>query len=691
MPRCHLAARLLPPSLIAAACVLPAAPVAADAELGEVRVSAVGEKPRRAISLQAGALPAAVTVIGREEIERTNVGRDYSDLLRRVPGINAYGFGQGDIGSPVKMRGFTGTGAHGADVAIHVDGVPQNLPSASQGGPGMSDLSWLTPEMIERIEVIKGPFSALYGDQNRAGAINIVTRGGGESSVGLSVGSHGTARGTLVAAGGDGAAPDGVRTFAVADIYGSDGYRDNSESARGAFFGKASLRVGEALWALRANYYRADWKAPGYLRYADLLSGAVAPSARDPYAPPLWGDAERFGLVLTRAPARGEEGLRATAYVEHYDKSRANPVGGNVNALNVQSDRRAIAGGRLLYNHAFSPRAALAVGAELRSDRGSGINRRWDTSAGPGATYLSYWDLDLLSYGVFAQGQYRLLDDLKLVGGLRADAFDYRIDNRKLPAASLDYRASVTTPRAGFVWSPLPTLNIYANIGEGFRAPAERELSPAGTPGPLGATGGGATAGLAPPKVKARDLGFDALLGARWKLSASAYRSQNRNEIRETTPGSGVYAGVGDTTRNGWEADLRFFASDALGLYGSYGRVKGRIDTPLVAGQTLIAGLPEHTWRLGAEYAVPHAGGTLFLNGDAFYLSGAPYYSGTDPGPLFSRPYTRYDLRATFAQGRWRYTAWGTFQPRDFASEQAGSTLDPRPKAELGLGAVYRF
>ena len=88
---------------------------------------------------------------------------------------------------------------------------------------------------------------------------------------------------------------------------------------------------------------------------------------------------------------------------------------------------------------------------------------------------------------------------------------------------------------------------------------------------------------------------------------------------------------------------------------------------------------------------MPHAGGTLFLNGDAFYLSGAPYYSGTDPGPLFSRPYTRYDLRATFAQGRWRYTAWGTFQPRDFASEQAGSTLDPRPKAELGLGAVYRF
>ncbi len=134
----------------------------ADTQLPEIRISGSGEKPKGSLTIEASGLPAAVTVIGREEIERTNVGRDYTDLLRRVPGINAYSFGQGDIGSPIKMRGFTGTGAHGGDVAIYIDGVPQNFPSANQGGPGMSDLSWLTPDMIERIEVIKGPFSAVY-------------------------------------------------------------------------------------------------------------------------------------------------------------------------------------------------------------------------------------------------------------------------------------------------------------------------------------------------------------------------------------------------------------------------------------------------------------------------------------------------------------------------------------------------
>ncbi|MCC7313002.1 MAG: TonB-dependent receptor [Sulfuritalea sp.] len=659
----------------------------ADTQLPEIRISGSGEKPKGSLTIEASGLPAAVTVIGREEIERTNVGRDYTDLLRRVPGINAYSFGQGDIGSPIKMRGFTGTGAHGGDVAIYIDGVPQNFPSANQGGPGMSDLSWLTPDMIERIEVIKGPFSALYGDQNRAGAINIVTRNSGESSIGASVGSYGSARGTLVHS----AEHSSVRSFVVADLYRTDGYRDNSDGVRGSVFAKASMTVGDAVWALRGNYYKSDWNAPGYLRYTELVSGAVKPNDRDPYAPKLWGDTERYGLVLTRTPSKGEEGLHATAYAEHYDKRRANPVTGNVNALNVQNDDRAVAGARALYNIVFTDRAALAFGGEVRADRGTGVNQRWPTSAGPGNTYSNNWDLDLLTYGLFVQGQYRVLDSLKLVGGLRVDAFDYSIENRKRPAASLDYNKSVKTPRAGVVWTPVKTLDFFANVGEGFRSPAERELSPPGGVGPLGAAGGSPFPDLKPPKVKAYDFGFNAALGSQWKVSAAKYHSLNQGEIRETTPGSGVYANLGDTTRDGWEIDLHFFATDALSFYASYGKVKGRVNNPTTVEQNLISGLPEDTYRLGAEYATQLAGGRLFVNADAFHISGAPYYSGVSPAPLFSRPYTRYDLRLSFEQGRWRYTGFGTFQPRDYASEQAGATVDPRPKADVGVAVAYKF
>lgn len=675
------------PLAAALAMVWSACSNAAETQLAEVEISAQAEPTRSSTTLQAAGLPTSVTVIGREEIERTTIGGDYTDLLRRVPGISAYSFGQGDIGSPVKMRGFTGTGAHGGDVAIYVDGVPQNLPSANQGGPGMSDLSWLTADMIERIEVIKGPFSALYGDQNRAGAINIVTRGGGDSSIGASLGSYGEKRGTLVHGGTLGA----VRSFVVAEVYDTEGYRDNSGLTRSNLFAKASLETSGAVWALRGNYYKSDWDAPGYLSYASLVAGSVSPGDRDVGSPPLWGKAERYGLVLTRSPARGEAGLHATAFAEHYDKSRANGVSGNTNAYNVQNDHRWIAGGRMLYHFAPSPRASLTLGGELRHDQGTGVNQRWDSTAGPGSNYVNNWDLDLTSAGVFAQGQYRVFDELKLVGGLRTERFDYRIDNRKLPTASLDYDQSVTTPRFGLVWSPLAELEFFANSGEGFRSPAERELSPAGSLGPLGAAGGSAYPDLEPPKVKARDFGVTTHLGQRLRLSASRYHTLNENEIRETTAGSGIYAGIGDTTRDGWELEANLYATAALNFYGSIGRVRGRVNNPSNPGQDLISGLPERSYRLGFDYTAPFAAGTVLVNGDAYHITGMPYYSGSNPVPLFSRPYTRYDLRLAYEQGRNRYTVYATFQPREYASEQAGATVDPRPRTDFGVAFLHKF
>jgi outer membrane receptor for ferrienterochelin and colicin len=228
----------------------------AERILDTVTVSASGLKPRASLSTASEALPAAVTVIDQEEIARTNV-KDFTDLLRRVPGVNAFTYGQGDIGSPIRMRGFSGN-AHGGDVAIYVDGVPQNFPSASQGGSGMSDMSWLTADMIERIEVIKGPFSALYGDQARSGAINITTRNGGVSSFSTTLGRYGYARlnGVLTRADERG------NLFAAGEIITSDGYRDNSDLTRGNLFAKYTVPLSDGLLSTRPATLRWRICAP---------------------------------------------------------------------------------------------------------------------------------------------------------------------------------------------------------------------------------------------------------------------------------------------------------------------------------------------------------------------------------------------------------------------------------------------
>ena len=127
---------------------------------------------RSKVSNAAESLPTAVNTITAEDIPTLNVDRDISNIFRRVPGVVANNIDQGDTGNGFRMRGFTTNGTHGADVAVYVDGVPQNIPS-SQGGAGHGPvfLEWLTPQMIKRVDVIKGPVSALSGDQNRAGSV----------------------------------------------------------------------------------------------------------------------------------------------------------------------------------------------------------------------------------------------------------------------------------------------------------------------------------------------------------------------------------------------------------------------------------------------------------------------------------------------------------------------------------------
>ncbi|MCW5625613.1 MAG: TonB-dependent receptor plug domain-containing protein, partial [Burkholderiales bacterium] len=252
---------------------------AADMTTDPVLVRASGTNPKGSLSVGSEALPTTVTVIDEEEISRTNY-RDFTDLLRKVPGMNAFAYGQGDIGSPLRLRGFSAN-SHGGDTAVYVDGVPQNLPSASQGGSGMSDLSWLTPEMIERIEVIKGPFSALYGDQARGGVINIVTRKDGPSSVSGTMGRYdfGRLNGVLSTQTTRGS------FFGVAELFHTGGFRDNSDIDRGNLFAKYTVPLEGGALGLRGNYYRADFNQPGYLSINDLNAGVVHPNQDNPYAP----------------------------------------------------------------------------------------------------------------------------------------------------------------------------------------------------------------------------------------------------------------------------------------------------------------------------------------------------------------------------------------------------------------------
>src|SRR5690606_17981569 len=114
---------------------------------------------------------ASISVIPREKLEQGTY-RDLNDALRDIPGVivtgNRDNNGRGDI----SLRGM---GA--AYTLILVDGKRTSTRETQTNGSTGTDQSWVPPlEAIERIEVVRGPMSSLYGSDAMGGVVNIITR-----------------------------------------------------------------------------------------------------------------------------------------------------------------------------------------------------------------------------------------------------------------------------------------------------------------------------------------------------------------------------------------------------------------------------------------------------------------------------------------------------------------------------------
>jgi outer membrane receptor protein involved in Fe transport len=640
---------------------------------------------RSVVSNAPDSLPAAVTTITDEDIRTLNVDRDISNIYRRVPGVVANNIDQGDTGNGFRMRGFTTNGTHGADVAVYVDGVPQNIPS-SQGGAGHGPvfMEWLTPQMISRVDVIKGPISALYGDQSRAGSVNIETLDGGDvaSSIGMDIASFDGQRANLVL----GSEKDGLESLFIADTYKTNGYRKAAETNRDNYFWKLSRVIGDAKYSARFSHYESDFKNDGYLNLPALKAGTI--SRRDTDNLYGFGNANRNTYVLNRTPAEGEEGLYYTAYFEDFRRVRG--ISNGANTHNYGKDDRDIYGGRLAYNFVHKDSAALMVGADVRRDKGDAFRQQYGNFE-PTQNYYFDFDMDLVTYGVFAQGQYKPADSLKLLAGIRYDRFDYEIDNLKFRDADTGYHSSVTTPKLGLVWTPTEQFELFTNAAQGFRSPAAEYIS-SGSSGalPLSETGGRINSSVRPSKVTSYDIGFALRPTERFSSTTEFYYIQNDSETLQTSPG--VFEQVSDTTRKGVETSFNYQVTATISAYASYGRIiDAVIDNPAPGTGDQLA-VPKHTYKTGVQHRDSFMNGQLTLNADAYHLAGIPYYIGA--GEKEMPAYTRYDLRASYDYSDYQFSVYGIFQPHRYGSEVAYGTttgLVTVPQPSTTLGASFRY
>lgn len=236
-------------------------------------------------------LGSATTVITREWIEK-NGARTVAELLRSVPGVDVARQGEGGSLTSLFLRGSNST-----HVLVLIDGARLNSPYFSG-----YDFSALTTENIERIEIVRGPFSALYGSDAIGGVIQIFTRASSRALSGrltLEAGSAGERLGSAFVSAGTG-------PFAATASYFNarlEGERRNSDWREESGSLRLEGRFGEAVrLALEGAIVESDVGVPGPL-------GRETPRARQGFRE------ERLQLPASFRPLAGHEASLLASYV----------------------------------------------------------------------------------------------------------------------------------------------------------------------------------------------------------------------------------------------------------------------------------------------------------------------------------------------------------------------------------------
>lgn len=209
----------------------------ADYTLDQVVVTATKtKKPVKEVT-------ASVTVITSAMIQNSTA-TTVTELLSTVPGVATNGRGSLGIPGSISMRGLNGGGGS-AKVQVLMDGRPLNM-----GFGTAIDWNTIPLENIERIEVVRGPSSALYGGNGLSGTINIITKksaGQDHTYFDTSVGSFGTQQSSFVQEG-----KSGNTNYIITGDYGkSDGYVPHSDYEGHNFTARFDT---DSDWIFRSGY-----------------------------------------------------------------------------------------------------------------------------------------------------------------------------------------------------------------------------------------------------------------------------------------------------------------------------------------------------------------------------------------------------------------------------------------------------
>ncbi len=514
---------------------------------------------------------SAVTVITRQDIEKSEKTL-VSDLLRSVPGLDVV-----QSGAPGSLTSLFTRGTNSTQTLVLVDGARMNSPFFAG-----YDWSAMTTDNVERIEIVRGPFSALYGSDAIGGVIQIFTRAGGEGVSGRAtgeVGNQGQGQGSAFVSAGKG-------PFQVTGSYryaAFDGDRPNTDwrQRNGSARIEAKLPLDSRI-ALEGGVSDGEVGNPGPAGAPSTARGLFREERIAMPASFTLSEANHLDVLL--ADVRSKPGFRDTA-------------GGFVSQTDAQTLQARVADTERLGAHAVT---AFASWERWKVEDGSNFG---PNLVGQRTTLWGVGAQDTAAFG-----------PLTVTGGFRFDRHSTFGD--------------AWSPRGTIVWlSPGSLWKVRASGGSAFRAPTVGELYY-----PFGGN-----RDLKPERSTSWELGAERYVGA-----GRAEVSLFWNDLRDLI----VYDFATSTNRNiglartrgvevGWrQALLPQLAADANYTY---------LDADnRITGQPLIR-RPRHRASVGVDWQ-PIAGVAVSLR--LIFVGRRPDNDPLSGASVEDPSYVRFDMTA---------------------------------------------